>query len=830
MATFNGTSAADVFVGTLMADTFNNISNNDTFSGGGGNDTANLSAGQTSNADVDLGEDDDRFATFNNSFLRSGNTIDGGEGTDTFDTNGNDLTIGDNNQIINFEILEGRSIIIDDDATVDFSDFVTNNLTVGFTLGGTGSTETLTTTQDDDVVSNISNGDIVNTLGGNDTANLRSSGTTSNAEVDLGEGDDTFRTFSNSVLGSGNVIDGGEGTDTFDTNGNDLSIGDNNQIINFEILEGRSIIIEDDATVDFSDFVTNNLTEGFTLGGTGSTETLTTTQDDDVVSNISNGDIVNTLGGNDTANLRSSGTTSNAEVDLGEGDDTFRTFSNSVLGSGNVIDGGEGTDTFDTNGNDLSIVDNNQIINFEILEGGRIIIENDATVDFSGFVTNNLTGAFELRGSLSDRQTLTTTQDDDRVDSVNEGDIVNTLDGNDTVTLSLDSVINNDNNNGGNMATDIRADDMIVDLGAGDDVFQIIGPDSNGSTSPAFGSGNLLDGGLGTDTFRIDPGNFSIDDCNVFANFEILEGNRISIADGAIMNFSDFETNNLTEGFIVGDSDAEGPINLVTTNDDDTVQEVSSENEVNTLDGDDTVTLALNETTDDAKISLGAGNDTFIPFNANSVLGSDNVIDGGAGTDTFGSAGVDFRIGDNNTITNFEILEGRNIIIQNGGSADFSDFVTNNLTGQFQLEEGGGTFIGTQDADDIRGSDSASGDSIFIGENDTADGGSGSDTLYYDGTVHDVVDDGTGTGSGSLIRLSDGAVIGSYSNFENFNNTGTTNIRLATANPTAFVDVGTVSPGRSVTIDPRDNDLDVAGGGIDGYRNYRGPNERNRGY
>jgi hypothetical protein len=293
----NGSSGNDTLTGSSGVNTINGNGGNDTIRGGQGADTINA------------GDGDDSIQIFSGE-VPSGESIDGGNGTDR-------LTVGNNNmnpsamavanmeelylnsgvtnltvsgsQLADFETIThanggGQAFTLNAAAAGAFS-LAGKAITGVATLNGTSGADTLTGSANADTVNGNAGNDIIeggagnDTLnGGNDTDTLTCANAGSAVTVDLsngsaqntgGAGTDTISNFENLTgsayndtltgTSSANVILGGDGNDTITAGAgadtidggigtNTLTGGTGNDTYNLERTYGASDIVENDST------------------------------------------------------------------------------------------------------------------------------------------------------------------------------------------------------------------------------------------------------------------------------------------------------------------------------------------------------------------------------------------------------------------------------------------------------------------------------------------------------------------------------------------------------------------------------------------------------
>ncbi len=722
-------AGSETVLGADSNDTFSNVGDSDVVFSGGGDDTINT-ASHLNNAQ-----------------------IDGGDGTDTvvITAASTGAGIGSGNTFTNVEVLQsGSHIWLQTGATVDFSDFETNNISGGFVFSSGSGAEHLTTTQDDDLVFNQGSTDTVISGEGDDTINVISgatdfvvdtgidddvvniSGGASDFQIDLGDGSDLLN-ISGSIADA--TIQGGDGTDTIAlTSG--VTLGSGLDLQGIDVLSGSSVNIAANSLVDFTQVGTVSLSGSITLGA--GSETVLGADSNETFSNVGDSDVVFS----------------------GGGDDQFTTADHL---DGAHIDGGDGTDTVSVTATNTAngVGDGNTFTNVEVLtSGSHIWIKSGATVDFSDFETNNISGGIVFSSGSGSEQVLST-QDDDLIYNLGSTDTIIAGVGDDTINVIS------------------GATDFLADLGDDDDLINL--------------SGNVTDvtilGGDGSDTVALSSGT-TLGSGIDLQDIEVLTGTSVNIAANAAVDFTQVGTVSLSGSITLG----AGSETVLGADSNDTFSNVGDSDVVFSGGGDDTINTASH--LNNAQIDGGDGTDTVVITAAST----------GAG------------IGSGNTFTNVEVLQSSgHIWLQTGATVDFSDFETNNVSGYIIGSAGGEAIIGTQDGDHIlaQGGD----DSVFIDAGDTIDGGTGTDTLYYDGSIH-YLDNGT-------VRLiSDDSAVATYTNFENFDSSGTSSFGTPTpidpspafpddsTNPVAVHDIASVEAGEPIDVDVVANDIDADGGTI----------------
>ena len=441
------------------------------------------------------------------------------------------------------------------------------------------------------------------------------------------------------------------------------------------------------------------------------------------------GDNNNALGGNDSVTLPDDGAsgfdTTSAFLG-GAGDD-------SIIGGalGDTIDGGTGADTINGGAGADSLEGGDGI---DVLDFSDNLSEVGVTVSLAAGTANDGTSTDTVSGfevvigsaqadslvSASTSTTLSGAAGDDTISAFGDaqtffgGDGADRLDGgnnNDT----LDGGADNDTLLGG-------AGNDCLTGGAGNDFFngstgdnQVFGGDGDDNGFAGLGNETLV-GGNGTDAVSFSVGTEALD-------FDLTAGTAI----GATLNISISEFEQVTG-----------------TNFDDTIQGATDTEQVQGLDGNDSITAESVTAT----FATGAnGNDTLVGGAvADSLFGGaddDSLLGGGGNDELFGGAGADTLVGG----AGDDALNG-------GGSIDTADYssaasgITASLVTNLVSDGDGGTdtlnavgnIAGSTFGDTIT---SATGDNTIAGGAgddvitsnrgaDSLDGGDGTDLLTVD--------------------------------------------------------------------------------------------------
>jgi Ca2+-binding RTX toxin-like protein len=664
-----GEDGDDSIDGGDGTDTLDGGAGNDTITGGDGGDSIDGGAGQdllNGNGDADTidgGSDDDMvFGEGGTDSLSGGDgndTVDGGADNDTLAGGGgtDSLVGGIGDDQVSEVAVDAETIILTDttlevgglsdtisgveefiltggslSSLIDASAYTLGNVTIN----GEGGDDTLIGSNGDDFINGGSGNDTLTGGLGNDSM----LGGAGSDNVDGGSANDTL------VGNSGaDTLTGGTGLDSIDGGTGDDVIdgGDDNDTV----LAGPG-----------QDSVDGGLGNDRLLGE-GQSDTLNGDDGDDTLIGGGGDDMVR--GGNGTDNLN--GKSGRDNLDGGAGTDT------AFGGSGpDTLIGGQGIDNLDGQGSSFD----------------TIILTGEATDDV--FTLDRSANFNQLRKTSG----TTYGVNFKRTETIQ----INTLDGNDTITVTAD-LLGSD----GDVA-------FVVDFGNGNNSL-----DASLNTDP--GKAFIITAGTGNDTLK---GSAGEDNLNGAAGDDSIDG-------GA---GEDTLTGGAGADILNGDAGAD-LINGGTEN--DTISGGSEADTLNAGDGDDSVrgnegNDTINGEDGDDLLYGDAGND--------SILGGrdDDSIDGGDNDDTIrGERGFDvIKGGDGND----SLVGGDHDDTIDGGNGN--DLVNGNL-GRDVLLGGadndvllGGsdadTLLGGTGADDIRGQGS-SGD-VQVGETGLA--GAGDDT------------------------------------------------------------------------------------------------------
>ncbi|WPN36583.1 autotransporter-associated beta strand repeat-containing protein [Pseudomonas sp. P8_139] len=598
---------------------------------------------------------------------------------------------------------------------------------------------------------------------GNDTmtvgGTVRGSGT-----IDLCDGDDTLILNDGANLsGLVNALSGGDGTDTVlaDIAGSVVLGG----VVNFETLTKTNIGTLNVDGPASSSFTTVNVLGGtLDIGAAGAINGVVTTT-------VASGATLNVDGGytgsagNDSFDV--SGTVSGSgTIDLAAGDDTLTLNDGAVLS--NVIDGGAhgaGDTVVLNNANTLSF-DASDTINFEFLQK-----DNTGTATLTG--TQGFSSGTTINGGTLDVDGALSTP---------------------TVTLADNTTLNVDGSlqgAGGTAATiigSVGTNTVTVgaggtllasgDLGAGNDVLDVIGTlDTQGGTF-ALGDGNdtfivrdgtniigTIDGGAGLDT-RVYDINLAAD-LGALVNFEGVTKTGVGTLD-----INGPAATDLLQVDVLGGTLNIGPSATVSVQD-TTVGNGATLNVDGSFtgtSGNDTMTVA-GTLTGTGTVDLLEGDDTFTVRDGADLSGLANAVDGGAGTDTFladiagsatlggainfetltktntGTLHVDGPASSSFTVVN---VEGGTLDIGAGGAINGA-VTTTVASGTTLNVDGGYTGSAGNDSFDVSGTVSGSGIIDLAGGDDTL--------TLNDGAVLNNVIDGGANGAGDTVMLNNAAAM-----------------------------------------------------------------------
>ncbi len=670
-------------------------------------------------------------------------TVDGGAGTDTFNTNIS--TTADIGAVQGFETLTktGTGLLnLTGPATSSFDTINVNAGTVDAdgSISNVGSATVLA-----GATLNV-DGPLSFTTGAD---SLTVAGTVSGASaIDLLDGDDTF-TFQEGASVSV-AVDGGAGTDTL--NANIATTGTLAQATNFEILDktgAGELDITGPGTSNFSIVNVNDGTLDVEAGSAASNVNSATVAAGATLNADGDIDFTN---GSDTLDV--SGVVSGSgTVDLLLDDDTLTLRDGTDLsGLTGVIDGNIGVDTVVVNTTGTVTFDGSNIDNFENLQKdntGTLVMTGAET--FSGGTVLN-DGTLDVDGTLG---SAAVTMADGTTLNV-DGTLNDGAAGQATITGSTGV-------NTVTVAGTLLADG---DLGDGNDVLDVSGTLDTGGGTLALGLGDdtftitdgtnvvgTVDGGTGTDTFNTNISTAA--DIGAVQGFETLDKTGTGTLNVTGTDTSDFNTVNVTAGTL--NVAAAGAIDGVNNA---TVANAATLTVQGTFDfttGDDSLDVsgAVNS---NGTLDLLDGDDTLTLRDGSDLSGLTSAIDGSIGTDIVVVDTTATMTLDSSNIDNFENLQKDNTgTLSITGSETFSSGTTIN-DGELVVDGtlGTATVVLADDTTltvDGTLNDGAAGQASFAGSAGTnivtvtgtllADGdlGDGNDVLDVSGTL----DTGGGT-------------------------------------------------------------------------------------
>ena len=724
-------------------------------------------------------------------------TLDGGEGDDTAVLQGtyNEYDIeGDEEELVVEDTVENRdgTDVLQNVETLKFSDGTSFDVETGV-LHGTDGDDTLTGTQDEDIIDGGAGDDNITGSSGNDLI----MGGDDNDTLYAQDGDD--------------VVDGGDGNDLIiggSGEGDDQYIGgEGNDTVSYEsTTEGVVVNLEEGTATDAEgvDYIDNDTLSGIenVTGGSGS-DVITGGDDANILIGGEGDDILTGGGGNDILDGGNGG--SDTAVFSGNYDDYEITTNQD--GSLTITDlvGSDGTDTV-SNMETIQFADRT----FTVTEDNGLIHEIDGTnrnetiqgtnandaIDGSGGHDNIYgdSGNDIIEGGTGNDNMYGGSGDDTFV--VNEGDgnddffggdgtdrVVSedgsgvTIDGNFNAGNSIEEIdanggaVRGDNSNQTLDFTDTDLTDVSeIDGGGGHDT--ITGSAEDDVIRGGTGNDNLY-GGSGDDTFVVNEGD---------GNDDFFGGDgtdRVVSEDGSGVTID----GNFNAGNSIEEIDANGGA-------------VRGDNSNQTLDFTDT------DLTDVSEIDGGGGHDTITGSAEDDVIrggtGNDNLY-GGSGDDTFvvneGDGNDDFFGGDGtdrvvsedgsgvtidgnfNAGNSIEEIDANGGAVRGDNSNQTLDFTDTDLTDVSEIDGGGGhdTITGSAEDDVIRGG--TGNDNLYGGSGDdtfVVNEGDGNDDFFGgDGTDRVVSEDGSGVtidgnfNAGNSIEEIDangGAVRGDNSN------------------------------------------------------------------
>ncbi len=707
--TISGNQAANTLNGNAGDDTINGLTGNDTLNGGAGNDTINGGDG------ADL---------INASGASGTDTVHGNDGNDTIYSTGAGTYFGDLGNDYMYagigvnETLDGGGGTDTIDTSLYSGDYVLNLVTgaTNFPPESYVNFENATTGSGNDSITGTSGANVINSGAGNDTVIGGGGADTLNG----GDGNDNLNAtaFASTTLNGGNgndylqggfqygnTWDGGAGVDTID-----LTL--HNFAATYNLVAGTYTTVNGTLNIlNFENVVAGSQND--VIIGTSGANVLNGNNGDDTITGGGGADTLNGGDGNDNLNANGFAATS---LNGGNGDDYLQ----GGFQYGNTWDGGAGIDTVDLTLHNLAATYNLTAGTYTTVNGTLNILNFENVVAGSkNDIINGTTGANNLNGGGGD----------DTINGNGGGDTIHGGAGNDT-------------------------------LDAGDSVNSFVYGDSgNDYIYAVVGNPETLDGGTGTDT---------VDTTRWSGDYVVNLATGLTNWSGE--SFTNFE--NLTSG--AGN---------------DTLTGTSGANAINGGDGNDVIngggggdTIHGNNGND--TLNAGSSSNSFVYGDAGddlvyAVIGTPETADGGTGTDTLdttsfsGDYVVDLSTGLTNysgeSFTNFENLNsgaGNDTLTGTSGAN-----MINGGDGNDTINGGGGgdTIHGGNGNDTLNAGSSSNsfvygdaGDDLVyavLGVPETADGGTGTDTLDTTAFTGDYV-----------VNLATGLTNWSGESFTNFEN------------------------------------------------------------
>jgi Ca2+-binding RTX toxin-like protein len=710
------------------------------------------------------------------SLTYSGDTLDGGDDTDTLSiTGGDSVDISTGVTVTNFE-----DVLIDNTATT----FKANNLNLAITAGDGGNTITLGSGTQSvisgagaDTVTLGGGANNVNTGGGSDTV---SGGVGAGDIIDLGAGTDSYAF---QTLATGTSVSGGDDSDTL------VYSGSADQVIDF-LTTGDNIAAENGTYSNFENLTATTSAGFLIVTAAAAGGTINTGTGNDTITLGAGIDLVNTGAGSDSV-FGAVGINDN--VNLAGADDTF---AYQALTLGGTVDGGTSTDTLTYTGSA------NLTIDFTATNDNIVGADVGIYKNFENLLAGSASGDLTVKASTG-------------------GSTIATGIGADTVTMGAGTDF---------VSTGDGIDEVIGTLSAGETI-NLGGDDDNYAYQATVDSANVIDAAAGTGDNLTYSGGTSL-----VIDFSAVNDN-ISAEAGSYRNFENFlAAGSLIGNYIVTAADTGSIIetgsgtDVIHLNDNgaaDTVDAGGASDTVDGIDSGDDVDLgadadtAVFSTVTGATISGGTGGtdsdtlqidstlvDMTIDLNA---VGQQVTVGSGVGTiwQEFENLDAD-DVGVDDNLTVFANASGSTI---NTGSGD--DNVTL------------GAGIDTVNVGD--GSDTVNN----IGDGDTVNLGAGDDTAYYSAAINATIDGGTHNSGDTLIITSTaaamelnlsledldqvlvgGATNADWKNFENLDASavGVDDALTVTASAVAGTYVYTGSAGDSVTLGAADQTVSTNGG------------------
>ncbi len=632
------------------------------------------------------------------------NTMDGGAGSDTVRY---DYLNSGNSVIVNFNTASASTTIAGD---------IDTYVSIENAYGSLGDDTFIMNATDN--IENIVDGGI----DGVDTISYQNYTTKVTVNLGATDGINTVKTGdTDTILNIENLIGGSAGDEL---TGNDQ----NNQITGgagadtIHSSRGTDIINGSTSAADIDIMDYSNRNNGITLSTSGSTYTITKTDDSNSVDTLTNIEVIN-------------GTTFVDIMDGGTGNDTF----NAGLGNDSLT-GGAGNDRLNGEAGDDTLSGD---LGNDILDGGSELTDGDTVtyesrtekvtvnLDNSGNATVTVGVSGESDTLIDIENIAGSTVDDD----ITGNDSVNTLfgmSGNDTLK-----------GEGGNDYIDGGLGDDIIYGGAGSDALKGNRGADTFIQTVGETTGDNIDGGSETDGTR---GNDTVN----YSAFISAAGIKVSLNDTSLAN--------VTIGSNVSDHTLTNIENVIGSSGTDTIEGDTANNSLNGLSGTND-TLSFSKTSNGVFVNISGnsinsdidGNGSSDTIAANTAtgneIGTDTVINF---DDVIGGSGNDTIIGDGfaNTLdgaSGNDILVGGtgNDKLIGGAGLDTASYAIDMAGINVSLRQGSGTdgssntdtydsienILGSSYSDTIEGS---------IGNN-ILDGGAGIDTVTFENAVAGVI-------------------------------------------------------------------------------------------
>ncbi len=581
-----GGSGDDTITGELGNDSISGGAGNDTLYGGDGSDQINGNSG----TDQIFGESgNDTFSLGQNAF-GIGETIDGGDDTDTLILNSNVIVDFTTGALSNLEILRGVSG--DQDLTISIdtlAQFSLVNLDDGV--------NDVIRTQIDGVYDAVANG--VPTVSNVENGFLIGSG--NDDTLTVGETE-----ISNLVYGAGIIDFGSNSTAAGDL----LRITETSTTLN-------TLGATDGLIVGLERVSASTAAGDVVLDLSGQTEDI-------IFNGSSNNDTITSGTGNDSI-FAGSG---NDIINAGDGDDVI----SSSLGN-NVITGGTGTDNISTgNGNDTFNLANGDFAAGESINGGmgtdELILTNATTVDFT---TGTLANLEILTGSAGNDDVTYTIQQ-----ALGFSNLINLAGGTDTSRVNIAGVVDV---TALGTPTVNNVENGFLTGSTGDDTLTI----SGGQLDALIYGGGILDFDAGTDYVYLNTTSASLNALSA-TDGSIVGVERFSAQFAATGVTIDL-TGQLEDFDIIGGSSGD---TFTGGTGNDNIQGQAGDDFLYGGDGNDQIVAGFGNDTvyggeGNEFIYAGVGTNFIYGENGNDYLNSgtgNDLLDGGAGIDIAAFFGI----------------------------------------------------------------------------------------------------------------------------------------------------------------------------------------------